>query len=562
MNYYFDFPHFIPVKAKKIKTTPVFIDESLVQKLKLAYNFVRSIKKSNDLDPAFKFYSMFQDFKNKDFNYDSSLSPEELLTELSYLSLPGEESILEDYDSFKNSFNDLTILLGEKFLSGYEMANSGSSRHIILKGLDIKGSGRNLLAHRVDFTHSWGGANLNEAILDLFNGYLLHFSTPLGAERVIALSQTEFRNSFLIFRERSSHRVCNGTVKLMHEDSIKTFKNLVNSFDGPEKYLRAHMIQIFSSILNGFFHGALNIENSLLSGKFIDCQTIILSEKINTLEFSIQIHEKNQSELKSLESLLVGLNKAPDNYLFNHNDLYNLIQYFNALNNSIRLNYEENFCIDLLTLMNKVLENDFSLQRPSIEKLKTLISLNTFIHEFSGKELAINNFQKLCEEDFLIKEYTYQEKSRTHLVRFTLPMDFTNQSKELNKFKNDRHQLIPQKLNKIQKLISAKIKFNLDQKQTSKDLLKVIKGTILPPHFVLDHNNNLLLNQFTGEDAIHFLIVKYRLEKNTLINYINIFDSNYCQCALSELSNLNGIILDSIQNLSSYTVEIEKIFII
>lgn len=112
------------------------------------------------------------------------------------------EGKLEDYAYFLPLLGDppdsvqdskMTVL-GERYGGEGIGANGGGVRCGISGSVQVKGIGQNQLAGiGTDFFHSYGGASLNEGIVEAIWGEILQVALPFGAARVFGLIQTDTR---------------------------------------------------------------------------------------------------------------------------------------------------------------------------------------------------------------------------------------------------------------------------------------------------------------------------------------------------------------------------------
>ena len=117
---------------------------------------------------------------------------------------------LEEHAYFiplKSDHRKVTLAASKSFQAerygGEGLAGNGGGVRCGLDGtFQIKGIGRNLLAGAAtDFFHSYGGASLNEGIVEAIWGEVLHAALPYGAVRIYGLIGTGTRVPLLIPKE-------------------------------------------------------------------------------------------------------------------------------------------------------------------------------------------------------------------------------------------------------------------------------------------------------------------------------------------------------------------------
>jgi hypothetical protein len=499
--FYFDFPHFSPTQARSVATKIVFYDESLKYYLIEAAVFINNITQEAKQFPLNKFIHavklMHEVTKSDDLEKLNALSIEELIERISYVSDPIDKAFFNSEQDFHNNFSG-TILLAERFQSSVEMSNAGSSRHLFLKGIDIKGAGRNKFAQRMDYGHSSGRATLNELLQDLFYGHLIDLSLPLGAEKVCALANISNSENYICFRSRTSVRLCNATVKLKFINSTLKFKALVSSFHSEANLLRAHFINLTSGLLNGLRHGALNGENALVCGKLIDCQTLIVEPQVNTFHFSIQIMCLKIEAEMDFDNLADAIDKSPNDFVIKHNDCFNYVDYFDML--QMALSQNANWvCENSVDLWAKCLEEDFEITNTKSMK-KSLNILSSLTPGLQTKSIKIlNDLPSDTELDCI-----FDQKTQNFILEVRL-LTTCELDEELNNFKLQRLQNIPARLKATQTIMATSLKFGLPYSKVSKDLLELIKKSSLVPHYIYI-NNFPIRNTFTTSEVTNLLL--------------------------------------------------------
>ena len=97
----------------------------------------------------------------------------------------------ESADTFRN---ETRSFLGERYGGSGAVCNGGGVRCGEYRGVAIKGIGRNPLAGAgSDFFHSYGGASLNESVVEAVWGEVSNIALPYGGLRVLAIITTGTR---------------------------------------------------------------------------------------------------------------------------------------------------------------------------------------------------------------------------------------------------------------------------------------------------------------------------------------------------------------------------------
>ena len=101
---------------------------------------------------------------------------------------PLADDELGSYETTTRSF------LGERYGGDGLGANGGGVRCGLAGGVQVKGIGKNALAGSgTNFFHAYGGATLNEAILEAIWGEVCHLALPFGGVRALGILGTGTR---------------------------------------------------------------------------------------------------------------------------------------------------------------------------------------------------------------------------------------------------------------------------------------------------------------------------------------------------------------------------------
>jgi hypothetical protein len=224
----------------------------------------------------------------------SGIEPSDLRSCIERLSF---ESVLPDKTRYSesewNQFLRAHILCPtERFYSPNEPTpNAGSSRHVLLRDLQIKGAGRNLLAQRLDWLHTSGKFPLVEAVSDYLSSHITANSLPFSALKSLAagaygkLAQGMSAQDAFSIRDASSLRVAQIRRKLSQPGSMAALNRIVENLGGTEAVLERALFQYASAVVYGLSQGSIIPENALLDARFIDTNLVTYSARKKSLLF-------------------------------------------------------------------------------------------------------------------------------------------------------------------------------------------------------------------------------------------------------------------------------------
>lgn len=175
----------------------------------------------------------------------------------------------------------------EKFFWNFPPFNQGSSRHLLLPGIQLKGSGRNPLATRPDQTHSWGGQYLWQNFKALTFSQTYRGMLPAGVLEPLAISleakeysdkNTDVSLNSLLLRQARSYRLVqvmtdfdpNEEVPKSHYQAQTTKEHQLKAIQYPE----THSFQYASMLALGINDLNITKENVMLDGSLIDYEDI------------------------------------------------------------------------------------------------------------------------------------------------------------------------------------------------------------------------------------------------------------------------------------------------
>lgn len=207
----------------------------------------------------------------------------------SFVSCLPEKEILDqkDYDSF---LSDKVPFIAERFYHP-DSVHLGSSRHVCIGPIQIKGVGRNMLVSRVDFIHAWGGATRLEGVFSYLASNLIDQQFPLGAAATLRVDQVQ-PEQVHIFRHFDSYRISQYTPNLDIGEKRQLRSFIQQSFPGSTPAMMARALSFnfaCMSFLNSYNY-SMTSENILVDGRIIDCESFYNGTDLDGFGFFIDLN--------------------------------------------------------------------------------------------------------------------------------------------------------------------------------------------------------------------------------------------------------------------------------
>ena len=178
----------------------------------------------------------------------------------------------------------VAMLEVERFFQG---GNSGSGRHVRIGPLEIKGSGRNAMATRPDWYHSWGGLEFGKVVLELVYARLVDAIAPLGAVPCVGGLFLLHEGTPLAYVPDETARSYAGDVILLSALLRRTeYLRCGDVYEGPDRTvepisdtLDACAIEAQYATLAGYgvYHMQPTLDNLTFEGAILDCGSLLVS---------------------------------------------------------------------------------------------------------------------------------------------------------------------------------------------------------------------------------------------------------------------------------------------
>ena len=337
-------------------------------------------------------------------------------------------------------------VVSEKFIGekGGQL-NLGSSRHALIYKMQLKGCGRNSLAHRMDYSHAWGGVEKNEAIYSYLMSFLLNDSLPLGALRVPYVFQyieTQKKwgrdNICCTVREADSYRLAQVHSNAISENEKKVLlEHLQWKIPGQswETRKKALLFQYFSFFFLNFHHNSMNSENALLDGSVIDCESIGQLGDLDKQAIVLDFYPK-QSELlhfdevkeMSDETLLRNL-LSQENFSFYQSNLHSIMRAYERTIERWKLvvddiasdeNIWEIFCYFEKVIGEKLFSEKKGLDSLFKKLLNVSCQYQTQLPRIEGEQLLLEEWWNLVSREILNFEYVIERPHYSGGVNYNI----------------------------------------------------------------------------------------------------------------------------------------------
>lgn len=268
-------PYYSPVYFKDEEISFDYIDPDYLSDLKLNASYVAFTKSKIKDDRFHSNEERLQEFEaSRFFTQDTPLSELGLK-----VSLP-EDSILNAAQA--ESYYSQPWLVTDRYFYPFGHRHVGSSRHALLYSCQLKGIGRNSLAHRGDSTHSWGGYTFMMGMNSLISNIYVDACSPLKTLPIWALARYKrlsapgsLGSPTVMFRDARGYRLAHfepGSPKLGEVQKVirEDLESRIGESD-LTKIKQKLLGQYIAYLKNGINpRAALIPENILFDGRAID----------------------------------------------------------------------------------------------------------------------------------------------------------------------------------------------------------------------------------------------------------------------------------------------------
>lgn len=270
----------VHLKFESIK--PWILMESCLPRLKENAFFVKEMVQTQSLkltDKNIFFISQLYDLKK-----DNDLE-EDYLFYLGLRSIGAQGDSFLDWkksDSWKKTA-DLSLMT-ERFLYPFN-SNIGAGRHVLLKNIHLKGIGRNSLSIQEEFSHSWGGMMIKDALKSILIDQYAQKRSSLGTLKIFGAFiydqlQTNGVPYCVLVRDSKSYRLAQLNpmfLSLEEKEKIKVF--LYDHFKSTDPSVMLFKIvdHYIHSYRSGIKYKSISPDNLLIDGRWIDTESIDLN---------------------------------------------------------------------------------------------------------------------------------------------------------------------------------------------------------------------------------------------------------------------------------------------
>ncbi len=297
--------HYLPVFIKPIKGRVLLFNPIFIKQWQRNEVFLRKLKLKPLKTPYLNcFY--FDELK-RPLDREETFEVKEVLEKfcLQSISLPEKMTELEYYQLMDGNYLTVT----EKLISRYVCGHVASSRHILLKDIQIKGVGRTASTHQLSYPNMNGFVQTGEAIRGYYNGQLLKTSLPFGSVNVQAILAVpdEKLHSSLVVRDALSHRIAQIEPVFLKEEDRQILKDEVNLYF-PNLTKLEILERVFEQHLCLWAMGVdhpMTSDNLALAGFPMDEEDMRPAHEMNglTLDLIVSVHPDEKFPLNNTESL-------------------------------------------------------------------------------------------------------------------------------------------------------------------------------------------------------------------------------------------------------------------
>lgn len=288
---------------------PIYINFLKLKEIQVNSHFVEILKVSSALNPPLKYrHSILSQSKIKEM-----LTSSELLLMLQNIHF--KPIVRTNCFNEKNQRQGLSSypiwLPAERFYWEFPCMNLGSSRHILLKSIQLKGSGANPMSVRFDNAHSWGGSYLWSNLKGLSFNILYKGILSKGIQELITISISPedyhdkkistYELNSVVARDAKSYRL----TQLMggidtHHPYKKSYQEMVGKLipEFFEEYLDGLYFQYGQMLCLGICDLNITKENVMIDGSLIDYEDIsYLGDELQQL-FTLKLYYADKLENK------------------------------------------------------------------------------------------------------------------------------------------------------------------------------------------------------------------------------------------------------------------------
>lgn len=273
-----DLKKYSPVYLVRTPIVPWIVDQKYMTELRESAAFVKRLLTAYPSKKGGALNWIKNEFKAE----PGQVEDDEVLTYLGLKTIGTLAGAFVDQKDFDRWIGEGEIALPTERFYSKPYLSLGSSRHVLLQNVQLKGVGRNNLCIDQDFYHSWGGLVSRDALKGYLSSLVANKKTKLGCLSILGLfNYTDIPAGSppltLVVRESNSFRLSQIDSSFLTDTDIRVVKKFLN---GSFPELKPQ--QIFEKILDhyihaysvGVIHRSPNRENLLIDGRWIDTESI------------------------------------------------------------------------------------------------------------------------------------------------------------------------------------------------------------------------------------------------------------------------------------------------
>lgn len=268
---------YVPVYLKRQKIRPWILSSAAWGRLQENASFVQclaELQKQRTFDKNLTyFHSLYETVPT------THLADEVVLDWLGLVSRGVEPETFKSWEGTQQWQKQAeVVLLTERNLYPATL-NLGSGRHCLLKDLQLKGIGRTALSLQDEYTHSWGGLQLRDALKSYMTSLFSQKLSLLGPLKILGvfIYQDLTEPLALQIREANTFRLSQLNPLYLTKNEVQVARaHLESVFPGKSP---VEMMQIiFEHYLHAFRHGvkykSVAPDNLCLDGRWIDTESL------------------------------------------------------------------------------------------------------------------------------------------------------------------------------------------------------------------------------------------------------------------------------------------------
>jgi hypothetical protein len=300
--------------VKKSNYHLLYINFYYISDLFLEELFLRDLRKNNSLGDSSQLLK-YQEVRLSPLKLSSAPKVDQLEQVMEELHITAADSrgcFFSPNERKGLPHSEEVWLPSERFFWSFPQFNQGSSRHILINKVQLKGSGRNPMATRLDRHHSWGGQFLWQNLKSLAVSQIFRGAVPMDLLNTLAFSleaeESKGQNispglNSMLFREAKSFRITQVMTDFDPRGEVKKHdlsRQFLEQAKLKEHFIpESYLFNFASMLMMGISHLSINRENMMLDGSLIDYEDLRFRGSSDCQSTMVTFKVKGKSELKA-----------------------------------------------------------------------------------------------------------------------------------------------------------------------------------------------------------------------------------------------------------------------